>query len=323
MMERGKGDRIASASFFLLGLPATLAIPAIVISLFSLAHPSGLSLALSLVIPSLVIAGIALAFSAPLGIGAALFTSEFLHFRQRRPVTLLLEGLGALPPVCAAWIATLILAPWWDAISLPLFVFFILTPAVFSMASLATPLIPVHLVDRLFGPKLALLCSVLLGGCLLACIPFFRGASVLPPIHSSFGAGIAISLFLAPKVAARVLFHLTRIPDHLREASLTCGATRWETARRVVVPRAILPIGFTLLELMAWASGETMVVLVLCGSPAQAPWGGATLASALVLGLPESIPSSIAQGGLLWSALALLILSVLAQIPTALREPRP
>lgn len=90
-----------------------------------------------------------------------------------------------------------------------------------------------------------------------------------------------------------------------------------------MLPQATLPIGFTLLELFAWASGETMVVLVLCGSPTQAPWHGATLASALTLGLPETASGSIAQSQLLWCALLLLLLSVLAQIPTALRERQP
>jgi len=322
-MERGRRDRAASALFFLVGLPATLAIPTIAICLLLRTHASGLPLSLALLLPSLSVAATALLFATPVGIGTALFASEFLRGRPRRIVTLLLEGLGALPPVCAAWIATLLLGPWWNRLSAPAAAFAIAAPLLLAFLAATVPRIPPRTLDRLFGLPLALVCALLLAMLAVASLRLAgtgcAGLS-LPSLYSPFGAGLAIASFLAPKVAARSLAHLARIPAHLREASLTCGATRWETARRVVIPQAILPIGFTLLELLAWACGETMVVLVLCGSSAHAPWEGATLASALVLGLPDAATGSLVESQLLWSALLLLVLAVAAQIPAALQE---
>jgi len=322
-MFRGRNDRTASVLFFLVGLPATLAIPTIAITLLLRAHPSGLPLALALLFPSLSIAATALLLATPIGIGTALFASEFLRGRPRRIVTLLLEGLGALPPVCAAWIATLLLGPWWNILSGPAALFAIASPVLLALLAAVFPRVPPRTADHLFGLPLALVCALLLAATAYISLRLIGPGTVLlslPSLYSPFGAGLAIASFLAPKVAARSLVHLARIPAHLREASLTCGATRWETARRVVIPQAILPIGFTLLELLAWACGETMVVLVLCGSSAHAPWAGATLSSALVLGLPDSTAGSPIESQLLWSALVLLLLAVAAQIPAALQE---
>lgn len=322
-MNRGARDRLASAACFAIGLPATLAIPSIAACLLALAAPSGLVGAFSLLPSSLGIALIALALASPVGIGTALFASEFLKARQRRTVAVLLEGLGALPPVCAAWFASVMLSPWWDRISLPLLGLTLLLPGLATLMALLSPRIPPHVLDRLFGlPTASFFGAVLLVG--MAASPLLAsGTTWAPPLHSPFGAGLAISFFLTPKVAARSLLHLDRVPATLREASLSSGATRWETARRVVLPQAILPLLFTQLELLAWAAGEVMVVLVLCGSPAGFPWEGSTLASALVLGLPETAPGSIDEGRLLCAALVLLVLSVLAQLPGVIRERNP
>lgn len=322
-MERGRRDRGASVLFFLVGLPATLAIPTIAISLLLRTHPSGLPLSLALLLPSLSVAATALFFAAPVGIGTALFASEFLHGRPRHIVTLLLEGLGALPPVCAAWIATLLIGPWWSRLCAPAAAFSIAAPLLLALLAAVVPRIPPRTLDRLFGLPLAIVCGMLLAATASLSLNLAGTGSAwlpFPSLYSPFGAGLAIASFLAPKVAARCLAHLARVPAHLREASLTCGATRWETARRVVIPQALLPLSFVLLELLAWACGETMVVLVLCGSSAHAPWDGATLASALVLGLPDSAAGSLVESQLLWSALMLLILAVAAQIPAALQE---
>lgn len=322
-MNRGGRDRLASGICFAVGLPATLAIPSIALCLLILASPSGLVSALNLLPGSLWIALISLAFATPIGIGTALFASEFLKARQRRTVAVLLEGLGALPPVCAAWFASVMLSPWWNRISLPLLVLTLLLPGLATLLALLAPRVPPHVLDRFFGLPTALFFGAMLLVGMAASPLLASDTAWLPPLHSPFGAGLAISFFLTPKVAARSLLHLDRIPSNLREASLSSGATRWETARRVVLPQAVLPLLFTQLELLAWAAGEVMVVLVLCGSPAHFPWQGGTLASALVLGLPETIPGSIEQGRLLCSALILLALSVLAQLPGVIRERNP
>jgi phosphate transport system permease protein len=318
---------MAAGGFFLVGLPATLAIPCIALTLLALSDRTGIAMAATLLGRSLAIAALAILLSAPVGIGAGIFASEFLQERHRRPITLLLEGLGALPPVCAAWIALVLLAPWWERVVPSALAFLILFPLALTAFSLTTPWLPPRQLDRAMGLPMAF-ASLALALAIAAVLGLIDLAGHIPPVllpslHGELGAAVAITLFLAPKAAARSLAHLGRIPAHLREASLTCGATRWETTRRVVLPKAFLPLCFSMVELLAWAGGETMVVLVLCGSGSQAPWNGATLASALVLGLPDAAPGSRPEGQLLWCALFLLGIAVLAQVPHAVRDRRP
>lgn len=318
---RTRHDRSASLVFFLIGIPATLVVPALCLILLHLALPVPPSQAVTLVVPSLAIAALAIAFSAPLGIGTALFASEFLREQRRRPVGLALEGMGAFPPVCCAWFSSSLLAPAWEDGSGAFLLFLVLAPGLLALFSFGWPhLPPVHL-DRLLGLPLAVLAGLGLTGLagLLWLLPI--GPSTLaPPLHSPFGAGLTIAMFLAPKVAARSLAILSALPSQLREASISCGSTRWETARRVVLPQTSVPLCLVLLELLTWAFGETMVVLVLCGSASHAPWQDATLSSSLAIGLPETVRGALSEQSLVWSALILLATAIAAQIPNRLLE---
>ena len=321
MNHRTRNDRLASGVFFLVGIPATLVVPALCLILLRLALPVPPSQAFPLILPSLVIAVLALGFSAPLGIGTALFASEFLREQRRRLVGLALEGLGALPPVCCAWFSSSLLAPVWVQGSPSFLLFLVLAPCLLGVLSFGWPYLPPVHLDRLLGLPLAFLAGTALAGLafLLWSLPV-GSSTLIPPMHSSLGAGLTIAMFLAPKVAARTLAILSALPSQLREASISCGSTRWETARRVVLPQTFVPLCLVLLELLTWAFGETMVVLVLCGSTSRAPWQGATLSSSLAIGLPETAPGSISEQSLVWSALILLATAIAAQIPNRLLE---
>ena len=61
---------------------------------------------------TLVVAGIALLFSVPVGIGAALFASEFLPARLRLPLKTLVELLAGVPSVVFGLLGVLILRNW-------------------------------------------------------------------------------------------------------------------------------------------------------------------------------------------------------------------
>lgn len=55
------------------------------------------------------------------------------------------------------------------------------------------------------------------------------------------------------------------VPMHLREGSYAMGATRWQTAVRVVLPAAFSGIAAAYVLAIARAVGETMVVAVAAG----------------------------------------------------------
>jgi phosphate transport system permease protein len=59
------------------------------------------------------------------------------------------------------------------------------------------------------------------------------------------------------------------VPQHLREASYALGATKWETATKVVMPSASSGIIASILLGLGRAIGETMVVTLAAGSVAN------------------------------------------------------
>ncbi|MEO0652910.1 MAG: ABC transporter permease subunit, partial [Planctomycetota bacterium] len=54
---------------------------------------------------------------------------------------------------------------------------------------------------------------------------------------------------------------LSSVPSHLRDASLGCGATPWQTAVRVIVPTAMSGLFSAVMIGLGRAVGETMIVL--------------------------------------------------------------
>jgi phosphate transport system permease protein len=71
---------------------------------------------------------------------------------------------------------------------------------------------------------------------------------------------------------------LSAVPRALREAAYGMGATRLETAVRVVLPAAISGIAAAVIVAMSRAVGETMVVAIAAGAGPRnfGDWGQAT-----------------------------------------------
>jgi phosphate transport system permease protein len=59
---------------------------------------------------------------------------------------------------------------------------------------------------------------------------------------------------------------LSTVPQHLRSASLGCGATLWQTTWRVVIPTAASGLFSAVMIGMGRAVGETMIVLMATGN---------------------------------------------------------
>lgn len=59
---------------------------------------------------------------------------------------------------------------------------------------------------------------------------------------------------------------LNSVPDHLRSASLGCGATPWQTAMWVILPTALSGVFSAIMIGMGRAVGETMIVVMSAGN---------------------------------------------------------
>jgi phosphate transport system permease protein len=104
---------------------------------------------------------------------------------------------------------------------------------------------------------------------------------------------------------------MTAVPAHLRAASLACGATRWQTAIRIVVPTAMSGIFAAVMIGMGRAVGETMIVVMAAGNTPILDWnvfnGLRALSANIAVELPEAV-----EGGSLYRMLFLAALTLFA-----------
>jgi phosphate transport system permease protein len=144
----------------------------------------------------------------------------------------------------------------------------------------------------------------------LGFLPIFSG-----PIYGVglFTAGLLLALMIVPTVAAIARDLIQAVPNELREASIALGATRWETATRVVLPSARAGIIGACVLALGRALGETIAATMVIGNrPAIsaslfAP--GYTLSSVIANEFTEAT-SSIYLSALLELGLILFLVSV-------------
>jgi phosphate transport system permease protein len=85
-------------------------------------------------------------------------------------------------------------------------------------------------------------------------------------IFNVASAGIVIGILIIPLVSSMSEDALSAVPRSLREAAYGMGATKLETAVRIVLPAAISGLAAAFIVAMSRAVGETMVVAIAAGS---------------------------------------------------------
>jgi len=103
----------------------------------------------------------------------------------------------------------------------------------------------------------------------LGVIPLFAVNN--PTGFSIISGGIVLAVMVAPVIISVTFEVLHSVPDGLREASLAVGATRWQTVKFIVVPKAIPGIMAGVVLGFSRALGETMAVLMVVGNVAKVP----------------------------------------------------
>jgi phosphate transport system permease protein len=117
---------------------------------------------------------------------------------------------------------------------------------------------------------------------------FFALGFMTPLLKNLFGkdtveifnvasAGIVIGILIIPLISSMSEDALSAVPRALREAAYGMGATRLETAVRVVLPAAISGIAAAIIVATSRAVGETMVVVIAAGAGPRnfGDWGQA------------------------------------------------
>jgi phosphate transport system permease protein len=85
------------------------------------------------------------------------------------------------------------------------------------------------------------------------------------PGFNLLAAGIVMGIMIIPYVASISEDAMRAVPMHLREGSYAMGATRFQTATRVVVPAAFSGIASAYILGISRAVGETMILAVAAG----------------------------------------------------------
>ncbi len=85
------------------------------------------------------------------------------------------------------------------------------------------------------------------------------------PGFSILSAGIVIGIMILPYIASLSEDAMRAVPQALRDGSLALGATKFETAVRVVLPGAFSGIAAAFVLALSRAVGETMIVAIAAG----------------------------------------------------------
>lgn len=153
---------------------------------------------------------VGLLFACPIGVAAALFSSEFAPGKLREVIKPTVELLAGIPSVVMGFFALIVLATW---------------------------------LQNAFGFTYRL---------------------------NAINAGLALGFALVPIVFTISEDGLAAVPRSYREASYALGATRFQTAWKVVLPAAAPAVFASFVLAFGRAIGETMILLMAGGNAAIA-----------------------------------------------------
>ena len=210
------------------------------------------------------------------GIVVVLFEETLRFFFEVSPVEFLTstrwapqqDAFGILPLVYGTLMATVIAI----AVALPVGLLTAIYLSEYAPTSLRRWLKPA--LEILAGVP-----TVVYGYFALTFITPFLRDSVFPSIGSfnALSAGLIMGVMIIPTVASVSEDAIYAVPHSLREGAYALGATRRETATKIVVPAALSGIVAAVILGVSRAIGETMIVTIAMGS--QPNFGGSPLES--------------------------------------------
>jgi len=101
---------------------------------------------------------------------------------------------------------------------------------------------------------------------LMVIVPFVRTAFNIPSGNTLLSAIIVLALMILPTVITIAETSLRAVPQSVREASLSLGASKMQTAWKVVLPHANSGVIAGVILGVSRAVGETMAVILVAGN---------------------------------------------------------
>jgi len=286
----------------------------------------------TLLIASIIVTIVAMFVAGPLGLGAAIYLSEYASPRTRSILKPTLEVLAGVPSVVLGFFALFFISPrliekigrnGWLVIG-----YFLVAVGVVSVLAWGlrtfrdSSLSRVTLARRMIG-WLALCGLVFV---LAWWVNDVAGSSETFSVKRSgqlAAASIGVGILTIPLVASVAEDALASVPRQLREASAGLGARKSTTTRQVVLPAAVSGIVAAFIIGISRALGETMVVFMAGGAADAAsftssPFEGGLTMTAGMASLATGTDSVVGEGltfqSLFFVGFVLFILTLILNI---------
>lgn len=89
--------------------------------------------------------------------------------------------------------------------------------------------------------------------------------------YTVLAGGIVLGVMILPLLVSLFIELFTSVPDELRDASTSLGATKWQTSKFVLLRKTFPGILAAVVLAISRAFGETIAVLMVCGNLPQVP----------------------------------------------------
>jgi phosphate ABC transporter, permease protein PstC len=89
--------------------------------------------------------------------------------------------------------------------------------------------------------------------------------------YTVLAGGVVLAVMIIPLLISIMVEVFRSIPKEMTDASLSMGATKWQTVKKVILRKSISGIIAATVLALSRAFGETMAVLMVCGNIAQIP----------------------------------------------------
>ncbi len=133
--------------------------------------------------------------------------------------------------------------------------------------------------------------------------------------YTFLAGGLVLAIMIIPLLISIMVEVFRSIPREMTDASLSMGATRWQTVKKVILRRSFPGILAATILALSRAFGETMAVLMVCGNIAQIPHSvfdaGYPLPALIANNYGEMLSMPNYESALMFSAFLLFVIVIL------------
>ena len=130
--------------------------------------------------------------------------------------------------------------------------------------------------------------------------------------YSVLAGGIVLAIMIFPLIISILIEVFDNVPQELRDASLSLGATKWQTTKKVLLRKSTDGIIAAVVLAISRAFGETIAVLMVCGNMAQVPTSvfdsGYPLPALIANNYGEMMSIPMYDSALMFAALLLFVI---------------